>query len=94
MHEFEQSFLARATIHGGLTLFKPADALSFIAGARDHGVPVLGVETFLITDSTAEPQMDHILDLSGADKECDTWSEAEHFISERSTRGYLFEVAV
>ena len=94
MHDFEQSFLARATDCGGLTLFKPSDALSLIAAARVHGVPVLGVETFLVTESTTEPQMDHILDLSGADAQCDTWSEAERFISERSTGGYLFEITV
>jgi hypothetical protein len=94
MHQFEQSFLDRATRRGGLTLFQAADALAFIDAARAHGVPVLAVETFLVTENTTEPQMDHILDLSGADTHCDTWSEAEHFISERSTRGYLFEVAV
>jgi hypothetical protein len=94
MHEFEQSFLACATNRGGLTLFKPSDAVSFIAAARVHGIPVVGVETFVVTESTTEPQMDHILDLSGADAHCDTWSEAEHFISERSTRGYLFEISV
>jgi hypothetical protein len=94
MHEFEQSFLARPTNRRGLTLFKPADALSFIAGARAHGVRVLGVETFVVTESTTEPQMDHILDLSGADTKCDTWIEAEQFISERGAHGYLFEVTV
>ena len=94
MHDFEQSFLARTIHHGGLTLFKPTDALSFITAAKARGVPVLGVETFLVTSSTTEPQMNHILDLSGADTRCDTWSEAEHFISERSTRSYLFEVTV
>ena len=94
MNEFEQSFLARETRRGELTLFQAADGLCFIAAAKAHGVPVLGVETFLLTEDATKPQMEHILDLSLADTLCDTWSEAEHFISERSTGGYFFEVVV
>jgi hypothetical protein len=94
MHDFEQGFSARAVRQAGLELFPAGDALALIEAAKAHGVPILGVETFLVAAGETRPQMDHILDLSGADKQCDTWDEARHFISERSSRGFLFEVVI
>ena len=94
MQPFELSFLARAHVRGGLTLFQAPDALAFIEAARAQGVPILGVETFFLEADTIRPQMDHILDLSGADARCDTWGETHGFISERSALGYWFEVTL
>ena len=94
MHDFEQNFLARATQRGGLTFFRASDACAFIDAARAQGVPVLGVEMFLLTAEATHPQMDHILDLSGANGQCDTWTEAQRFITDRSAGDYFFEVTV
>ena len=94
MHGFEQSFLGRATKRGGLTLLRASDAVALIDAARAHASPVLGVETFVVTAAAIHPQMDHILDLSGADKKCDSWAEAQHFISDRSAGDYWFEVSL
>jgi hypothetical protein len=94
VHDFEQSFAARAIKQGGLDPYPAGDALALIEAAKAHGAPVLGVETFLVAAGKTCPQMDHILDLSGADKQCDTWDEARRFISERSGRGFLFEVVL
>ena len=94
MHDFEQNFLARATQRGGLTLFRASDASALVEAARAQGVPVLGVETFLLTAEATHPQMDHILDLSGANEQRDTWTEAHRFITDRGGGDYFFEVTV
>ena len=94
MHPIEQSFLARAQVRGGLTLLQAPDTLALIDAARAQGVPILGIETFLLEADAVRPQMDHILDLSGADSRHDTWNEARGFILERSTTGYWFEVTL
>jgi hypothetical protein len=94
MHDFEQAFLARATKRGGLTLLPASEALALVEAARANGVPVLGIETFLLTTSTTQPQMDHILELSKGDDKCDTWAEARQFISERGAQDFWFEVAL
>ena len=94
MHDFEHSFLACATRRSGLTLFRASDARALVDAARAQGVPVLGVETFLLTPEATQPQVDHILDLSGANEQCDTWTEAQRFITDRGAGDYFFEVTV
>jgi hypothetical protein len=94
MHDFELNFAARAIKQGALDLYPAGDALALVEAARACGAPVLGVETFLVAAGKTCPQMDHILDLSGADRQCDTWDQARRFVSERSGRGFLFEVVL
>jgi hypothetical protein len=94
METLQTRFESRGVKRGGLLLFRAPDALAFIAEARAERVPVLGIETFILTEESTQPQMDHILDLSDADKTCDTWSEAQAFVSERASSDYAFEVTV
>ena len=94
MPDFEQNFLARATQRSGLALFRAPDACALVDAARARSVPILGVETFLLTAEATHPQMDHILDLSGANEQCDTWTEAQRFITDRGAEDYFFEVTV
>ena len=70
------------------------DALDFIEAARQEHQPVFGVDAFRLTDTTTEPLIDHMLDLSGQPVPADTWSEARQFVEERSSCGFMFEVVV
>jgi len=94
MHDFELGFAARAIKQGGLDLYPAGDALALIEAAKALRAPVLGVETFLVAAGVTCPQMDHTLDLWGADEQCDAWGEARRFISDRSGRGFVFEVVI
>lgn len=87
-------FASRGKKRGGLLLFPASEAVAFIDQARLERQPVLGIETFRLTDQTTQPQMDHILDLSDAGETCDTWSRAREFVSERADRDYFFEVTI
>ena len=71
-----------------------ADALVAIERARAKGRPILGIDSFIIDDSGVHPLLDHILDLSSAPDNKDTWSEARAFVEERSRRNYFFEIVI
>jgi hypothetical protein len=70
------------------------DALDFIETARQQQRPILGVDSFLVTETTTQPLMQHILDLSTGGLPADTWSEARRFVEERRDSGFMFEVVV
>ena len=70
------------------------DALAFIETARQQRKPVLGIDSFIVTKTTTQPLMDHILDLSVGGLPADTWSEARRFVEQRKDSGFLFEVVL
>jgi hypothetical protein len=70
------------------------DALALIKSARQQQRPVLGIDSFLVADTTARPLMEHILDLSVGGLPADTWSEARRFVEERRDSGFMFEVVI
>ena len=94
MEDLETRFASRGEKRGGLLLFRAPDALAFIADARAEDIPVLGIETFTLTEQTTESHLDHILDLSDAEETFDTWSCAAEFVSERASGDYFFDVTV
>jgi hypothetical protein len=70
------------------------DALIFIDAAREELRPVLGVESFRVTETTRRPMMDHILDMSVGDLPADSWAEARLFLEQRRHLGFMFEIVV
>jgi hypothetical protein len=69
------------------------DAIVFIETARQQQAPILGVDTFILTEATL-PLMEHMLDLSVDGVIDDTWSEALRFVEERQDFGFMFEVVI
>jgi len=74
-------------------MFPASVAYEFIEAARRYSQPVLGVDCFVLTESTTESPLEHILDLSTAIG-IDTWHEARQFIEARGSLGFLFELTV
>jgi hypothetical protein len=70
------------------------DAVAVIETARQQQRPVLGIDSFIVTELTTQPLMEHILDLSVGGLPADTWSEARRFVEERRDSGFMFEVVV
>ncbi len=70
------------------------DALARIESARQQRRPVLGIDSFIVTETTTQPLMEHILDLSVGGLPDDTWSEARRFVEQRKESGFMFEVVV
>jgi hypothetical protein len=89
----EGEFRPRATIRGGILMFRAADAVDLIQTAHARRVRVLGIDTFRLTERTTTPEYDHTLDLSGHHAESD-WDEAIEFVRTRESDGLHFEVVL
>lgn len=94
MHDLEQRFAARGIHRGGTLFLKASDALDLIEAARQAKTPVLGIDTFIITEKTTEPMLEHILDCSAGDLPADTWSVARRFVEVRRDSGFMFEIVI
>jgi hypothetical protein len=94
MQDLEQAFADRGLKRGSCLLFHSAEAVDFIEAARQRQQPVLGIDSFIITETTTEPLMEHILDLSVSGLPDDTWSEARRFVEERRDSGFMFEICI
>jgi hypothetical protein len=94
MHDLEQSFADRGIRRGRALMLTAPDALEFIEAARQQQVPILGVDSFILTETTTLPLMEHMLDLSVDGLIDDTWSEALRFVEERQDFGFMFEVVI
>lgn len=92
MQDLEQSFAVRGIRRGGVLMFAAPSALAFIEAARQQQTPVLGVDSFVVTDTSTQPLMEHTLDLSVGGLPTDTWSEARRFVNERRDLGFMFEI--
>ncbi len=91
----EDEFSSRATIRGGILMFQAFDAIDLIKEAQVRRLPILGVDTFRLGESTTEPLIEHMLDLSRKEINLDTnWIEAIRFIEERKDNGFYFEVVI
>jgi hypothetical protein len=82
-------FKSRGIVRGGILILGPHEALAMVARAREQSVPVLGVDGFWITEQTTQPDMEHSIDLGGAQS---SWRRAEEFIRTRADSDLMFEV--
>ncbi len=96
MQGLEQVFAGRGIKRGCTLYLKASDALDFIEAAHQAKAPVLGVDAFIITETTTQPLMDHILycSIEYAPSDIDTWSAARDFVEERRDSGFMFEIVV
>ena len=94
MQDLYQKFESRGIKCGGILLLRAANAIDFIEAARSQHQRVLGIDSFLITETTTQPMEDHILDLSAGTETTDSWSESKQFIEERHNLDFWFEIVV
>jgi hypothetical protein len=92
----ERAFTSRSVKNpAGLLLLRPVDAIELLNQAADEGVPVIGVEGFIVTPSGTESPAEHIADYSTLVAQghgC--WQEAEQFIRARSDGDLVFEIVL
>jgi hypothetical protein len=92
----EREFAARGVPHdGGLLLLKPSDAIALVRRAAEEGVPVLGVDGFVLTSQSTQSPLEHLADYSQAVADghgC--WQAAESFIRAREGQGLAFEITL
>lgn len=92
MTEIEQEFRKKGEQRGGVLLLEPADAVDMVRRCRDEHVRILGLDAFIVTETTIQPVMAESIDYGDHDDIDDRWRHAESFLVERTGRGLQFEV--
>jgi len=92
----QKEFAPRRVPHsGGLLLLRALDAIALVNRAAEEGVPILGVDGFVVTPASTESPIEHIADYSSAVAQghgC--WQDAESFIRDRAAAGLVFELTL
>ena len=92
MDLIEKEFRDRAIVRGGLYLFCPKDAVDVVRRCAELGIGIIGIDAFIVNESSIQPLMEHSIDFSAQATCGDKWSAAELFIVSRAEEGLLFEV--
>ncbi len=91
MNKVEKLFLSKAINRGGIYLYSKGDALEFVEECKNQDMPVLGIDSFYLTDSTIRPSMANSVDFSTRSFEKGIFDEAIRFLKQRGDDLY-FEI--
>jgi hypothetical protein len=100
MDKILEEFKDRATIHGSIFFFNVQDSLKIIARCKELNRRIKRIETFILTDTTTQPQ-DYMIYAGGLYDSIDGkryfelyhiqknsdkghWAEATHYIKEKA----------
>ncbi|MEF2964205.1 colicin E5-related ribonuclease [Paenibacillus sp. M1] len=82
----------KAIIRGGISLFSTNDALELVQLCEDKNYNILGIDAFIITDTTTQPVMEHSVDFTYNSSSSGNWSEAKEFIQQKADYNFVFEI--
>lgn len=85
----EQSFLSRAIIRGYTHYYKYEDAIKLIELCQKNEVPILGIDSFIVTETRTQPLLEHSIDFSDSK---DSYEKAKGFLKSKEEYGFVFEV--
>ena len=85
----EESIISRAVIRANTHYYEYQDAVKLVELCRQEGIPVLGIDSFIITETKTQPVMEHSIDISYCE---DTYVKAKAFLESKKGYGFLFEV--
>src|ERR1700722_11436652 len=91
MNKVEKAFLCKAINRAGIYLYSKRNALDFLEECKKQDVPVLGIDSFYLTESTIQPSMDNSVDFSTRSFEKKILDEAIQFLKQRGDDLY-FEI--
>ena len=99
MNRIEDEFRGRSLSPGRMIVLTPSDAVEMIRRCRERGVPVHGLDAFIIYPNDGiQPSMNDSIDLSdnavssNAPNNC--WDVAEAFVEKYKGSKFSFEVVV
>lgn len=88
-NEIESPILSKAIVRGGTHLYRFTEALELVNLCQKSALPVLGIDSFLVTSSKTQPFMEHSVDLSDSQN---SYEEAKVFLNIKKDLGFVFEV--
>jgi hypothetical protein len=96
MSTIEDEFREAGVMRGGVLLLRPNDAIRMVQRPREQRILVLGLDGFVVTDSTTQPILEESIDLSNLINRPNTtcWEIAEQFLNDRKSSNLFFEVVI
>ena len=93
MNKVEMQFANKALRRGSILLFRKMDALEFVQACKKQDVDILGIDSFIITDTTTQPSLEHSVDFSDGNFKplVSIFDEATSFLRKQDDRFY-FEI--
>lgn len=101
MSKIEKEFYKKAIIRGGLSFFRPCDALNVIERCHQLNKKILGIDAFIVKGKKYQPVMEQSIDYSDENYlkyqkslniDGGHWAEAKEFIQDRINTEYVFEI--
>jgi hypothetical protein len=78
---------------GGINMFRAPEALKIIDICHERGIGILGIDSFIITETTTQPMIENSIDYTARGKsEPSSWSLAQEFIESLSKKDFYFEI--
>jgi hypothetical protein len=88
-------FEKQGIVRGNAIRFPAKAATEVILAVAEAGLRVLGVDGFLITETTTQPLMEHSVDFSGGPAACENDIQAAlEFVKARESLGLYFEIVL
>ena len=88
-NEVESSIISKAIIRAGIHFYGYGDALELINLCQKASLPILGIDSFIVTDTKTQPFMEHSIDLSFSEN---SYKQAKAFLELKKHKGFVFEI--
>ena len=85
----EKPIVSRALIRANTHYYEYQDAVKLVELCRNEGIPVLGIDSFIVTETRTQPFIEHSIDLSYCGE---THDKAKAFLDQKRDFGFVFEV--
>jgi hypothetical protein len=91
----EQSIVHKAIIRGGIHFYMYSDALELIDICEKNGYPILGIDSFIVTEKKTQPFLEDSIDFSNSENTAlfeKSYESAKEFLKSKRSFGFVFEV--
>lgn len=85
----EQPILSKAIIRGNVHYYAYENAIELVSICQQNSLPILGVDSFIVTQTKTQPFMEHSIDLSDSQN---SYEDAKAFLDLKKELGFVFEV--
>lgn len=87
---FDTELRDKAIVRAGLLLYHFDEAISLLALCRKHGIQVLGIDSFDISNDHTRPVMEHSIDFSS--ESLIRHEDAVSYLESKRGLGLVFEI--
>ncbi len=85
----EHPILSKAIIRGNTHYYDYENAIELVNICQQNGLTILGIDSFIVTETKTQPFMEHSIDLSDSQN---SYKDAKAFLNLKKDLGFVFEV--